>query len=515
MADPASDGWPAGKVFDGPIDAYTFDDIMFLPGHSSGRASDIDLAGHITKNIKLRAPIIGAPSDTVTEVDMSVALALNGGIGIIHANQSIEAQCAMVKRVKRHVGGFIQEPFTLGPDNTVEDLAKLGAEHGIGTALITETGSLGSRLMGVVTSRDIDNCADPQTKLSHIMTKNVRTAREPESGSLTLQDAMNILKSEKVGKLPVLSADGSNLVSLLVRSDLKKIRENPQMSKDLQGKLLVGAAVPALADGSGDWARASKLCEAGADLIYLFGDGHDSQLELLQKIKSTYRTVDVLAGPAASTREARRLVEAGADGVVAGAGCDSGGDPHHFRPVSVGRGDATTVYEVAQYAAMNLQIPVVAAGVRNSSQALIALGLGASGVLLREPLAGTDEAPRGGGASPAYHHSNSLSAQVAVRTSIPRSSDRMAPVSRNVAMPVSHKGSVKAYMLYLLSGLRSGMRDLGFGSLQALHEGLEDESLRMECRLPFSSQLRESCSQMAKKAIHPEVMPVSLSALGR
>lgn len=515
MADPASDGWPAGKVFDGPIDAYSFDDIIFVPGHATGSASDVTLAGNITRNIKLQAPIIGSASDTVTGVDMAVALALNGGIGIIHANQSVEAQCAMVKRVKRHVGGFIQEPFTLGPNNTLEDLAKLKEEHGIGTALITETGLLGGRLVGIVSERDIDNCADSRTRLAHVMTKNVVTTREPESESLTLEDAMNILKREKVGKLPVLSADGSSLVSLLVRSDLKKIRENPGMSTDLKGKLLVGAAVPALADGSGDWTRASKLCEAGADLIYLFGDGHDSQLELLQKIKSTYRTVDVLAGPAASTREARRLVEAGADGVVAGAGCDSGGDPHHFRPVCVGRGEATTVYEVAQYAAMNLQIPVVAAGVRNASQALIALGLGASGVVLREPLAGTDEAPRGGGASSAYHHSNSLSAQVAVRKSAPRSSDRTATVSRSVATAVPNKGSVKAYMLYLLSGLRSGFRDLGFGSLQALHEGLENESLRMECRMSFSSQYRESCSQMAKMANHPEVMPVSLSACSR
>jgi IMP dehydrogenase len=200
---------------------------------------------------------------------------------------------------------------------------------------------------------------------------------------------------------------------------------------------------------------------------------------------------------------------------VAGAGCDSGGDPYHFRPVSVGRGEATTVYEVAQYAAINLQIPVVAAGVRNTSQALIALGLGASGVVLREPLAGTDEAPYGGGASPAYHHSNTLSAQVAVRKLAQRSSDRMATVSRTVATAVPNKGSVKAYMLYLLSGLRSGMRDLGFGSLQALHDGLENESLRMECRLSFSSQYRESCSQMAKMANHPEVMPVSLSASAR
>lgn len=514
MADPASDGWPAGKVFDGPIDAYSFDDIVFLPGHATGSASNVDLAGHITRNIKLQAPIIGSPSDTVTETDMAIGLAINGGIGIIHANQSIDAQCAMVQRVKRHVGGLIQEPFTLSPNNTLEDMAKLRAEHGIGTALITDSGALGGKLLGIVSERDIDNCADQRTKLAQVMTKKVVTASMPATGSLTLQDAMDILKREKVGKLPILSADGSSLVYLVVRSDLKKIRENPGMSKDLNGRLLVGAAVPALPDGSGDWARANKLCEVGVDLIYLFGDGHDSQLELLQKLKGTHRTVDVLAGPAASTREARRLVEAGADGVVAGAGCDSGGDPYHFRPVSIGRGAATTVYEVAQYATINLQIPVVAAGVRNSSQALIALGLGASGVVLREPLAGTDEAPQGGGAGPSYHHSNSLSAQVAMRKAGPKSFDRMATVSRTVATTVSSKGSVKAYMLYLLSGLRSGMRDLGFTSLEALHEGLENESLRMECRLPFSLQLRESCSQMAKKASHPEVMPVSLSASG-
>ncbi|CAE7616882.1 unnamed protein product [Symbiodinium pilosum] len=391
MADPASDGWPAGKVFEAAPQGFTYDDLIFMPQPTSFQASDVDLSGHITKNIRLKSPIIGSPSDTVTEANMAIALALSGAMGIIHANQDIDRQVSMVQAVKRFVSGFVLEPVVMRPTHSLADLDKLKAATGITTVPVTDTGGLGGELLGIVTARDADLCADRREYLSRVMTEKVITAREP----LSFEEALDTLKRAKVGKLLILNSE-DQLVSMVTRSDLKKVRDFPDMSRDLSGKLLVGAAVPALPDGSQDWPRASALAEAGANVLYLFGDGVDEQLSLIKRLKADYPSVDILAGPATSVREARRLVEAGADGIVAGSGNDAGADPISAPiAVAVGRGEATMVYEVAYYVTRNYKLPVAAAGVRSASQALVAMGLGASAVMLREPLAGMDEAPGG------------------------------------------------------------------------------------------------------------------------
>ncbi|OLP94192.1 Inosine-5'-monophosphate dehydrogenase [Symbiodinium microadriaticum] len=255
MADPASDGWPAGKVFEAAPQGFTYDDLMFMPQPSSFEASDVDLSSYITKNIR---PIIGSPSDTVTDSNMAIALALSGAMGIIHANQDIQRQVSMVQAVKRFVSGFVLEPVVMRPTQTLADLDKLKVP-------ITDTGGLGGELLGIVTARDADLCADRREYLSRVMTERVVTAREP----LSFEEALDTLKRAKVGKLLILNSD-DQLVSMVTRSDLKKVRDFPDMSRDLSGKLLVGAAVPALPDGS----------QAGANVLYLFGDGVDEQLSL-------------------------------------------------------------------------------------------------------------------------------------------------------------------------------------------------------------------------------------------
>jgi len=338
------------------------------------------------------------------------------------------------------------------------------------------------------------------------MTERVVTAREP----LSFEEALDTLKRAKVGKLLILNSD-DQLVSMVTRSDLKKVRDFPDMSRDLSGKLLVGAAVPALPDGSQDWPRASALAEAGANVLYLFGDGVDEQLALIRRLKIDYPSVDVLAGPATSVREARRLVEAGADGIIAGSGNDAGADPMAAPlAVAVGRGEATMVYEVAYYVTRNYKLPVAAAGVRSTSQALVAMGLGASAVVLREPLAGTDEAPGGKQASMPLHHANSLVQSCASKYASSRAWERQELVQCTIATPVCHKGSVRAFLLYFLSGLRNGFTEIGFRNLEELHDGLEKEILRMECRLPFSLQLQEACGRAVKQSQHPEVLPISV-----
>eukprot|EP00931_Biecheleriopsis_adriatica_P087056 TRINITY_DN61579_c0_g1_i1.p1 TRINITY_DN61579_c0_g1~~TRINITY_DN61579_c0_g1_i1.p1 ORF type:complete len:513 (-),score=95.05 TRINITY_DN61579_c0_g1_i1:39-1577(-) len=511
MADPASDGWPAVKVFDSTSCGYTYDDLVFLPDYASfGASEEVNLAGQVTKNIKLNTPVIGGPSDTVTEADMAIALALSGALGIIHANQDIESQVRMVQKVKRHVNGFILEPVTLAPTHSLEDYDALFARDGIGTFPITDTGKVAGKLLGIVTQRDADKFENRDVPLSQVMTRAPTAAKEP----LTLEQAIDELKRTKVGKLPILDSTGSHLTSMVSRRDLKKIRDFPNMSKDLQGKLLVGAALPLRPDGSADWPRASALAEAGINVLCLITEGGQQQLDLLIRFKNEYPLVDVLAGPVSSTRDARRLVLAGADGILVGSGCDAGPDPLvEPIPATIGRGDATNVYEVAFYASLNFQeVPIIASGARSASQALIALGLGASAVMLQEPLAGCEEAPGAGQATPALHHSTSLVPKVAVQHKLPRPAERKSTVPRTVATPVASKGSVRAYLLWLLSGLQGGMRDLGFRTLKELHKGLDSGKLRLECRLPYSLQMREACSQMAKQARHPEVMPVSMTA---
>lgn len=488
MTDPASEGWPAGKVFEAATQGFTYDDLIFMPGKEGTFAtSEVDLTSYITKNIRLTVPMIGSPSDTVTEDKMAIELALAGGIGMIHGNQSIENQVKMVQSVKRFVSGFILEPFVMSPTQTLADLDKLKDSKGVSSVAITHDGQLGGRLLGIVTSRDADLCEDRKEYLCKVMTEKVVTAREP----LAFSEALDVLKRSKVGKLLILDSS-DRLVSMVTRSDLKKVRDFPDMSRDLSGKLLCGAAVPVRRDGEADSKRAVALAEGGANVLYLFGDGVDAQLELIKELKVAYPAVDILAGPAASVREAKRLIQAGADGIVAGTGCDVGGDPQAPQAVALGRGEATMVYEVAFYVTRNFKVPVCAAGVRSSSQALIAMGLGASSVILREPLAGCIEAPHGGQATLPLHHTHSLVHSVGVRYGASRAWERQVTVPRSVAQEVPHKSQVKALLLYFLSGLRKGLHQLGYRNLPELHDGLEREMLRMECRLPYSLQLRDA-----------------------
>jgi IMP dehydrogenase len=509
MADPGSDGWPAGKVFDMASAGYSFSDLVLLPG-SGVDVNDVRVTSRLTRNIILAAPIVGSPCDTVTEANMAIALALNGGIGFIHGNQSIGEQVEMIRQVKRNVSGFILDPLTFSPNHKLKDLDQLVAEKGISSFPITDDGKLAGKLVGFISARDSDAVQDRNTTLSQIMVKKVITAKEP----LTLQEAQDQLKRAKVGKLPILDSKGERLVSMVVRSDLKKLRDFPDMSRDASGKLLVGAAVPPpTAPGQGDWDRVAALAEAGADVIYFEGGAVDAQLELMKRLKEEYPGIEILAGPISTTRDARRLVEAGADGIVTGSINDAGADPWKHSPVAVGCADATAVYEVARYAQLHYQVPVCAcSGVRGAGHALTALSLGASTVMLGELLAGTEEAPVGYRLP--VHHSHNSNSKVAINGFDAAWSICMPKISsRNVATEVTHKGPIRAFVPFFLAGVRAGMRDLGFNSIPELHAALEDGSLRMECRSAFSAQFRDACSQAVEKARHPEIMSFPLTAI--
>lgn len=509
--DVAMDGWPADKALSGCTSGYGYDDVMFMPGHTSFEASEADIKGQLTIRISLRMPLLSAPVCSVTEWEMATNMALVGSMGFIHCNQTIESQAEMVRRVKRFVSGFILEPFVLSPKHTVADLVQLKASHGVGSVAITADGKLHSKLLGWVGARDTDTVPDQDKKtrtLETIMVKKVVTGQEP----ITLRDAQDLLRKAKVGKLPIVDADG-RLMSIVARSDVKKFREFPIMSLSDTSQLLVGAAVDI---GEDSYSRAQALIGSGVDVLLLDGseEGGDSQVELIKRLKAEFPETEIISGPAASCREAKRLADAGVDAVLIGSAVPRGGYEVHGACAAVGRPEATAMFEVGQYVRKNYQIPAIAGpGVVSIGHAVKALCLGASAVLLCEPLAGTDEAPGAGvlrhgarfklshGAEPIGGYRAGLSA---------KQTASVVPLSFGRA--VCQQGSVRGLLPYLCQGLRAGLQDLGAQSIPALHQALDNGELRVEVRSPYTAQLMAAAARTARDARKPEVMPFFVTA---
>mmetsp|Transcript_76795 Transcript_76795/g.248863 ORF Transcript_76795/g.248863 Transcript_76795/m.248863 type:complete len:546 (+) Transcript_76795:32-1669(+) len=509
--DVAMDGWTAEKVFGGCPTGYGYDDITFLPGHVSFEASDVDLGGKLTNRISLRMPLLSSPVGTVTESEMAIKMALLGSMGVIHGNQSAEAQAAMIQRVKRFVNGFILEPFVLGPKNTVEDLDKLKAEHGVGGVPITEDGKLHGKLIGWVGARDTDTIPEEDRKrqLQHIMVKKVVMGQEP----ISLKEATDLLRKAKVGKLPIVDAE-NRLVSLVCRSDVKKSREYPNMSVNDSNQLMVGAAV--LVGLEDDYERAKGLVGVGADVLFLDGsvDAGDRLLDLIKRLKAENPETDIIAGPACSCRQAKRLAELGVDAILIGSSVPPGGFDFGSASSAVGRPEATAMFEVGTYIRLNFGIPAIAGpGIFCVGHALKAICLGASAVLLSEPLAGTDEAPgaqvlRDGTWMKLQHSEEPLRA-LRSRLSAKHMPDS---IPRHISRAVPCQGSVTGLVPYMLQGIRAGMQDLGLKSLPELHKALDGGDLRLECRSPLSAQLMAAAAQIARQSPKPEVMPFFVAA---
>lgn len=456
-----ADGWPAERVFE-PSAHYTFDDIVFLPGEKPA-ATATDVSTRVTRNVHVGMPIVGGPSGKATEVNMAIGLALIGGMGIIHKNQSISDQVAMVKQVKHYETGFILKCHTLGPRQTVIDAKRLQEEHGISGIPITENGRMGGKLVGLVTKRDMEVAEDDSAQLQNVMTKKLVTISEP----VTLLVARKKMQEAKVGKLPVVNED-NQLVALICRGDLKRDREHPQASLDANRQLICGAAISASeVRCTGGMNRAKELFDAGVDLLCLdMDDGiNTSGIDLIRSLKKQCEGVDILAGPVATSRQVRELCEAGVDGVLV-----SGGGP----------GSATTVYEIAKYARLHYAIPVlVDGGVQDSSSLLKALCLGASSVCLdSELLAGTEEAPGdylfldGGVRAKLYS------------TMEPKDTARVA---MGTTSAIIGKSTVKTFVPRLLRIVGAGLQEIGLRNLSDIHSGLTNGTLRLERRAPGKS----------------------------
>jgi IMP dehydrogenase len=472
-AGPAADGWPAERIFEGSSGGYAYDDLIFMPGHIAFGPEAIELSTKLTRNLTVNTPLVSSPIDTVTETDMAIALALHGGIGVIHCNQSIAEQEKMVGQVKRSQNGFIMDPYVLGPANTVADVDRIKAKEGFSGVPITDNGQLSGKLIGMVSSRDIDCVEDRKTKLELVMTRKLVMGYEP----IALNEAHMKLQKEKKGKLPIVTDDG-NLVALISLADLKKDRDYPFSSKDHNKQLMCGAAVAVNERIPDDIERARRLIGAGADVIVLDSDQGDSvyQIDFLKKLKTEFPNVDVIAGNVLSCRQAKALCDAGADAIKIGPGAhavSSTGDGF-----AVGRPQATAVYEIAKYTRDNYGVPTIADGpIANPGQMTKALALGASTIMIGYLFSGTQEAPGN------YYYDNGT------RVKVCRGSRSMQAISREkniaplaVSGAVIDKGSVKDSVPYMLQSIRNGIYEMGFKSISEVHNGLHMGQVRMECR---------------------------------
>ncbi|KAL4519348.1 hypothetical protein Ndes2526A_g00437 [Nannochloris sp. 'desiccata'] len=483
--DSIQDGFPASKLF-GQGTSYTYDDVIFLPGHIYFGAHEVDLSSHITRNIKLRTPLVSSPMDTVTEASMAIAMASVGGMGFIHYNNTIEEQVTHVSNAKTHTPGFVVQPAVLRPDATVVDLMDLKANKGFGSACVTDTGAVGGKLLGLVSSRDYDFVTDAHTPVTEIMTPV--SDLETLSGAQSSQEsAMNAFKSCKHGKLPVVDGSG-NLIALATRAVFKENSRYPSggsPSIGPDGRLLVGAAV---GTRDSDRERVRALRDVGnVDVVVLDSSQGDStfQLEMLNHIKREHPNLDVICGNVVTSAQAARLIEAGADGLRVGMG--SGSICTTQEVCAVGRGQATAVYHTARLA-HTLGVPIIAdGGVQNSGHIVKALALGASAVMCGSMFAGTTEAPGdfitvSGVRVKKYRGMGSLEAMTKGSEARYHSDTQNLKIAQGVSGTVRDKGSVRVNVPFLVQAVKQGMQDLGAKTLTEAHTQLYTGKQRLESR---------------------------------
>ncbi|MFP4056124.1 MAG: IMP dehydrogenase [Candidatus Brocadiia bacterium] len=463
----------------------TYDDFNLLPGHISFGLDDVDLSTQLTRRIRLQLPIVSSPMDTVTESDMAIILALLGGMGFIHYNNTIEEQARHVWRVKRFENGFITEPVTLSPGHTVGDVRRIKEELGFSGIPITEDGTLGSRLVGIVTNRDIDFEPEPGTALRDVMTTELVTASE----GVTLQEANRILRESKKGKLPIVDREG-RLVSLVARNDLLTNQEYPYATKGADKQLLAGAAI---STRDADRERLAELVRNGLDVVVVDSSQGDSlyQVAMLEHIKTEYPDLEVVAGNVVTRAQCERLMDAGADCLRIGMG--PGSICITQVTTAVGRAQASAVYYCARQA-HERGIPAMAdGGLSCSGHVCKALALGADTCMLGYLLAGTTEAPgeyfyEGNVRVKRYRGMGSIEAQLEGGGKRYFSERTTIPVAHGVSGTVVDRGPVGTFMPHLMQGVRDSLQKLGYRDLPSVHRALDRGEVRFERRSP-SAQL--------------------------
>uniref|UniRef100_A0A915PWJ8 Inosine-5'-monophosphate dehydrogenase n=1 Tax=Setaria digitata TaxID=48799 RepID=A0A915PWJ8_9BILA len=490
------DGQTINELMSGHV-GLTYNDFNILPGYINFDVSSVDLTTQLTRGITLKTPLVSSPMDTVTESEMAIAMALHGGIGIIHANfASLTDQVEEVIKVKRYKQGFITRPHCIKETDTVLDLMRIKLKYGFTGTPVTSTGHVGGILLGLVTSRDVDFIDEGKystTKISEVMVPLDRLITGSED--LILEDAYKILENEKKGKLPIVNSK-NELVSLIARTDLKKARDFPCSSYDSKGQLRVGAAI-----NTRDSAKEAveKLVAAGVDVLVIDSSQGASmyQVNLLKWIKKNYpKTPQIIAGNGklryivfffrfVTQKQAEILINAGADAIRVGMG--SGSICITQEVTAVGRAQGTAVYQVAKYA-WSRGIPVIAdGGIRDVGYITKALALGASTVMMGGLLAGTTEAPGeyfwgpSGVRLKKYRGMGSLDAMEANISSQDSGSDTIK-VAQGVSATMRDRGSIHKFVPYLVRGIQHGFQDIGVRNLDELRNGIARGEVRFERR---------------------------------
>ena len=459
-----------GKIL---YEGLTFDDVLLLPDYSEVLPKEVSVRTRLTKRLFLNIPILSAAMDTVTESRLAIALAREGGLGVIHKNLSIEAQAAMVRKVKRSEAGMIQDPVTLPPTATLEDAERLMREYRIGGLPVVD---VYGRLLGLVTNRDLRFERDLKRPVTEVMTPVERlvTARP----GTTLEEAEELLRRHKVEKLPLVDESG-RLKGLITLKDIVKRRQYPNAVKDAQGRLLVGAAVGASKDLP---ERAQALVEAGVDVLVLdSAHGHSKGiLEALAYLKETFgERVEVIAGNVATREGARALAERGADAVKVGIGP---GSICTTRVVTgVGVPQITAILEAAA-GVKDLDVPVIAdGGIKYTGDVAKAIAAGAHAVMLGSMLAGTDEAPgeevlKDGRRYKLYRGMGSLGAMKQGSADRyfqdPEKGETEAKklVPEGIEGMVPYKGPVADVLYQIVGGLRSAMGYVGAPDIETFRK---------------------------------------------
>lgn len=449
------------------MDGLTFDDVLLIPAYSEVLPREVSLATRFSRNITLNVPIVSAAMDTVTEAQMAIAIAREGGLGVIHKNMTIEEQARQVHAVKRAENGMIYDPVTIRRGSTVADALRMMAEYHIGGIPVVDDEQ---HLVGIVTNRDLRFERDHTRTIDEVMTsENLVTT----SQATTLEEAADILQSHKIEKLPVVDTNGK-LVGLVTYKDITKAKDKPHACKDALGRLRVAAGVGVTADSMD---RVDALVAAGVDAIVIdTAHGHSrGVISVLKAVKAKYPQIDVVVGNIATGEAARYLVENGADGVKVGIGPGSICTTRIIAGVGVPQ--LSAVYDVAK-ALEGTGVPLIAdGGIRYSGDIVKALAAGAHAVMLGGMLAGVEESPGdtiiyNGRKYKTYRGMGSLEAME--RGSKDRyfqagETDVKKLVPEGIAARVPYKGSLFEVVYQMLGGLRSGMGYCGAGSIEALH----------------------------------------------
>lgn len=442
----------------------TFDDVLLIPAHSDVLPRDVDVRTHLTQNVTLNIPVMSAGMDTVTEAEMAIAMAREGGIGVIHKNMSIDEQAREVKLVKRSEHGIIVDPIYLAPDNTLSDADELMNKYHISGVPITENG----KLVGIITNRDMRFETDLSRPISDIMTsKGLITAPE----HTTMEEAKRILQAHRIEKLPLVDDDG-HLKGLITIRDIEKMRKFPNSNKDSDGRLKVAAAIGVTSDVED---RVEALLDAKADVLVIdTAHGHsEGVLQTIRRLRKAFPHLELIAGNVATYDATKALIEAGVSAVKVGIGPGSICTTRVIAGIGVPQ--ITAIYDCAK-AAEGTGIPIIAdGGIQYSGDIAKALGAGASCVMLGNLLAGTEEAPGEmiiyqGKNYKYYRGMGSLGAMQAGSKDRYFQQNAKKLVPEGIEGRIPYKGHVSDVLFQLIGGLRASMGYCGAKDIKAMNE---------------------------------------------